>query len=379
MSLILHRPPEKSVLSDWYRRAFAEATELYMVTAYLTEWNATLQLNNGCGSFRLIVGKDFGITRKAACESVMKWLPRHRKSEFLVADLIDGFHPKALFWKSAKGRFAVIGSSNLTKAAFESNYEANYTAKMSAAEFASAKKWMRTIEAQSVVVSADWLSAYKEAKRRPSGGGKKKGQPAGLAPLKPLWLPKPHGSEAQVDIRRHQLRVFRRKRKGLFMLIERCAKGRVTSDEFYDQLPEHWSYELGDRLQGRGWERQGRSANFQELSQCLLRICSADDGDRDDVVRREIDNLKSTGNRARTAFLSELLCLELPKKYPVVNEPVETYLKRIQFKSPKGASEGAKYIDLAKKLRLTLLQNPDHPAKNIAELDAVIWLKYGKK
>jgi hypothetical protein len=30
-------------------------------------------------------------------------------------------------------------------------------------------------------------------------------------------------------------------------------------------------------------------------------------------------------------------------------------------------------------MRNSLLQNPNHPAKNLAELDTVIWLKYGKK
>jgi hypothetical protein len=41
--------------------------------------------------------------------------------------------------------------------------------------------------------------------------------------------------------------------------------------------------------------------------------------------------------------------------------------------------EGARFIDLAKKLRFWLLNDPDHPAKNLAELDTVIWLAYGKK
>jgi hypothetical protein len=52
-----------------------------------------------------------------------------------------------------------------------------------------------------------------------------------------------------------------------------------------------------------------------------------------------------------------------------LNQPVQDYLKAVKFKAPRGASEGARFIDLAKKLRSSLLQNPGHPAKNPAELD----------
>lgn len=74
-----------------------------------------------------------------------------------------------------------------------------------------------------------------------------------------------------------------------------------------------------------------------------------------------------------------MLCLEYPDQYPVLNKPVHNYLKSIKFNAPRGASEEARYIDLAKKLRYSLLQNPNHPARNLAELDTVIWLAFGKK
>jgi hypothetical protein len=146
MKMILHTPSEKGMLSGYYRQAFKEAKELFIVTAYLTEWDETLELNVGCRGFRLIVGKDFGITRKAACETVMQWLPAERKSQFLVADLIDGFHPKAIFWTDGDKCHAVVGSSNLTKAAFETNYEANVYSRISHTEYELAKKWGKQLE-----------------------------------------------------------------------------------------------------------------------------------------------------------------------------------------------------------------------------------------
>jgi hypothetical protein len=52
----------------------------------------------------------------------MRWLPPKPKAQFLVADQIDGFHPKAVFWKEENGKcFAIARSSDLTQAAFKSN------------------------------------------------------------------------------------------------------------------------------------------------------------------------------------------------------------------------------------------------------------------
>ena len=159
MNLILHTPDNEGSLSRQYQRAFAKAVELFIVTAYLTDWDDDLELNPHCRRFRIIIGRDFGITRKAACRKVIEWLPEARKFQFKVADQITGFHPKAVFWKEANGDcFAIIGSSNLTRAAFEMNYEANVYGSVPANDYAAAKVWIRRIEASSVIVSEGWLT-----------------------------------------------------------------------------------------------------------------------------------------------------------------------------------------------------------------------------
>ena len=66
MKLYLHTPNESTELEKGYKRAFTTAIELFIVTAYLTEWDETLKLNIGCKNFRIIIGRDFGITRKFA-------------------------------------------------------------------------------------------------------------------------------------------------------------------------------------------------------------------------------------------------------------------------------------------------------------------------
>jgi len=359
MNLFLHTPNSESDLADHYHRAFNKATELFLVTAYLTEWDVTLTLNPNCRRFRIIVGKDFGITRKAACEAVMRWLPAKRKGQFMVADLIAGFHPKAMFWKEPNDLcFAIIGSSNLTRAAFETNYEANVFSEISLHEYSAAKKWIRNIEKQAISMSEDWLSQYKEAAQSKNGGRKKSVNPPAGTPLVMLKLPRPAGTKKQIANRRIQLAAYRNHRDGLISLFRRCAAGDIDSSEFYAQLPDHWNYENGDRLQGAGWERKGRDSDFRELSRAYLKILNAADEERDDVVEEEIDRLKQKRIATRKALLSELLCLEYPEEYPVLNKPVQNYLVSVKFRAPRGASEGARYIDLDRKLRFSLLQNP---------------------
>lgn len=381
MKLILHTPEGDSELSSYYRQALANAVELFIVTAYLTEWNASLKLNSDCQRFRVIIGKDFGITRKTACQKLMRWLPPNRKGQFMVADGIRGFHPKAVFWKESSGKaFAIVGSSNLTSAAFETNHEANVYCQLSKADYAQGKQWVKRIEKQSVVVSEDWLKKYKEAplKGGRRAGGKRKVEQDDT-PLSAFELPMPRGMQKHIKNRRDQLVAYEKNRGNLIRLFRDCANKKISSKQFYERLPKFWSAEVGDRLQGRGWERTGQSSDFQLLSKSFVKILKSNDEDRDDIVKEEIDWLKDKEVSTRNAFLSEMLCLSFPKEYPVLAYPIRKYMKDIKFKPPRGASEGVCFIYLAKRLRFSLLQNPNHPAKNLAELDTVIWLKYGKK
>lgn len=373
MKLFLHSPNVASNLARIYKEAFTSAVELFVVSAYLTDWDSSLKLNPGCKRFRVIIGKDFGITRKLACEKVRKWLPKGRKSQFMVADNISGFHPKAMFWTDGKGRhFSLIGSSNLTRAAFEKNYEANTFSDISSDDFADAKRWVKEIEKQSVVVSEDWLEQYIESK--PANAGKTSKTSATTAGVTIAFeLPKPPNIAKLIAKRRKQLQVYKQHQERLLALFRLCATGKINSEAFFGRLPSVWSANIGNRLQGAGFERRGKVSDFRLITGSFLRIFAASDDDRDDVVVTEIDALAARSDPARGAFLSEMLCLAFPTEYPVLNKPVREYLRSVKFRAPRGASEGARYLDLSKKLRSSLLQNPKHPAKNIAELDTVLW------
>lgn len=375
VEIILHTSEQRSTLGNHYQAAFKDAVELYVVSAYLTEWDAGVKLTPACKRFRFIIGKDFGITRKNACRKVMKWLPASRKANFLVADEITGFHPKAVIWRNANGQaFMLIGSSNLSRAAFDGNVEANVLVPASEQAFEDAKAWIEWIEARSAPVSEDWLDQYVEAERKPGGSaGKRKTGRREESPVITFKLPRPSKTAQLLRDRRKQLAAYAERRNGLMQLFRSAANGKITSQQFFVELPEHWSMEKGNRLQGKGWERMGKHADLQELAASFVTILDADKRDRDDVVRVELDHLDARGNSARKAFLSEMLCLRFPNEYPVLNDPVRQFLAKNRFTAPRGSSEGARYIDLAKKLRMALRVNPDYPAKNIAELDLLIW------
>ncbi|NMW30454.1 hypothetical protein HKD42_00035 [Altererythrobacter sp. RZ02] len=376
IKLFLHSQGKGSLLPDSYERAFANATELFIVSAYLTNWSYKSKLNKNCHKFLMIVGKDFGLTRKAACEAVLKWVPTKYKVHFRVADQIDGFHPKAVFWREADGRsFAIIGSSNLSLAAFESNCEANVLIEIPESDFEIAGAWVEEIAELAVPVSKDWLDQYCENKPR-GGKGRTSSPDTQKADVLPVWLPRPRGSAAAVRARRKILLEYGRNRDDLISLFRQCADGRISSAAFYRDLPNFWGGGAGGRIQGKGWERQGSRANFQSLAKSFVRVLDAKDGDRDDVVVAEMDRLARLKNPARKAFFSEMLCLEFPEKYPVLNKPVQRYLSDIRFRGAFGLSEGGRYLDLALRLRLSLKQNPKHPAKSLAELDTVIWTEY---
>jgi hypothetical protein len=55
VDLVLHPSIIGGRLSRYYKRAFKDAVELFVVTAYLTDWDRRLELNPKCRSFRIII------------------------------------------------------------------------------------------------------------------------------------------------------------------------------------------------------------------------------------------------------------------------------------------------------------------------------------
>ena len=93
----------------------------------------------------------------------------------------------------------------------------------------------------------------------------------------------------------------------------------------------------------------------------------------DKIVAEQIDRLKRKKNPARKAWLSEMLCQFFPNTYPLLDDPVNQWVKNIGWKLDRGGSEGKKYIDLATRLRSVVKENKPF-VNNLAELDILMQL-----
>jgi HKD family nuclease len=243
-----------------YQRAFDQATELYVVSAYLRTWDTELKLNADCKKFMFVVGKDFGITRKKALHTVREWLEEQERParEFRVAHGITGFHPKAVVWKEPTGQaYMLLGSSNLSDAAFNTNYEANVFIELDALSFQDAKKWFARIADKSASrpVTADWIeNEYVEAPSEGNGGGQPSKSGAGGdefdAPTLPDFPP------VEMEKLLHQRRISRAEfdqyaKRPLLKAMRACAEGRMSDTIFYDELNRIW-YSGTGRIQAQG-------------------------------------------------------------------------------------------------------------------------------
>jgi hypothetical protein len=365
-------------LNSVYEKAVSEAVELYIFSAYLTHWDVKNKLNDKLKEFKFIFGQDFGLSKKNAIRKVLKWIPAHLKFTLMVAQNIQGFHPKAVFWRNDKNRcYALIGSSNLTHAAFNSNYEANILTEISEKEFINAKFWANEIAMKSIPVSEDWLEKYQEAEVSFKKSASSK------SAIGKLFMEMPNYDKKLIEARREQMRNHQTVRKQLKKLIKQCADGKVDNDEFYVEFNKLWSWKnenegngVGNRFQDKGWVRKCKSSDFQKLCCAIQKVFNAPSTEKDSMVANQIDWLRECREMTWRSVFSEMLCQEYPDKYPLLNGPIEEFLRDNQFRSARGASEGSKYIDLSMKLRELLAKQSK--IKNLAELDVLIQAKYRK-
>lgn len=380
--ILLPKKSEGLSLEKIYQRALSRSKELYIVSAYLTEWGIKEELGSQCESFLFIVGKDFGITRKSACRAVMEWLPTDRHQEFMVAESINGFHPKAMFWRELDGKcYALLGSSNLTQAAFSTNFEANGFACITDEQFELASKRIEKVFEVSVTLNETWLDRYQEA-RQPARANDSKTD--NLKETKEAYhLPLPaisalKGYKPFLAQRRDQMKAFRRSRTELEALFRTTSRARLWNetriDDFYYKLSALWYFgEDGSRFQGKGWERKGRNSDFRELSKSLVRVLDAPFAGRDRVVIQEINRLTVMGLPTRGSLFSEMLCQFFPKHYYVLNGPVRDWFASLDIAFPRGLSKGERYVNRARLLRAALKRADNYPAESLAELDCIIW------
>jgi PLD-like domain len=384
-------------LGDEYKRAFSRAKQLHVVSAFLTEWPSDLPISDACTEFRLVVGTDFGTTRLAAVESAIGSLPKRFKGNVQAFNQRGvSFHPKAVLWREPDGQtFILIGSSNLTRAAFESNVEANVTLQLTDAEYTRARAWVQEIEDRSVPVNAAWLRKYVEAPARGGfAGSKSKVKPLkriAESPIFDLALELRGRAERQLFARQLQARRAQRamfdahSRKPLVELLKSTAAKRRWSEAnnltFYDELVRLWAGSEVTRLGGLQWVMLGKHADHQQLAKSLVAILDAPPGERDAVVIFEKDRLHSLGVSTRAAVLTELLCHLFPSRYPILDAPVRLWRATVGFDRRVPGTEGERYVRLAEAMRAAL-KDPGPVGlgiKNLAELDTLIWVKFKRE
>jgi len=381
MKIVLNPDIDKpSALRVAYDRAFKEATELYIASAYLTEWNASNPLNSVCKRVLFVVGTDFGLSRKKAMLEVLRWIPKAASFLFKAVprnQLPGGFHPKVVFWKSKSGEhYCVLGSSNLSKAAFSDNYEANVVLHISKAQFDQLASWLVTVP--SVPISRDWIRhKYKEAS---------------LAKLKELGGPSKLSAHfafksglayaERIQKRRQQQAVFKKLANKIRSQLRHCADRELSDRDFWVWFWQSWANKAQNwRFQGKGLEISGKSAKWHQACQALLAILDSAPSVREDeldhAVSEQLNRLAKLHNPVRGAWFTEMLCHFLPDQYPLKNAPVQRWLQKNHYRGSRGLTFGQRYVELAGQLRAALTSHPGG-ARNLAELDTVIWLQTRK-
>jgi hypothetical protein len=376
---ILLCPNEKQPreLRKVYERAFSEATEAYLATAYLTEWENQLPLGPQCGRAVVLVGTDFGLTRKRAMLNMLRWAAKNRDCLLLAMPCVAnrGFHPKLLVWKDGRGvAHVLVGSSNLSRAAFEANIEANVVMDISDDEYRCITEWLDGFADSdgSIPITEDWINHhYSEASlvRSTSQRGK-------VPQMLRLKLARGRSYSAHLKYRRRQQKAFARIAEKVERAARRCAAGKLTNAVFWETFWRLWSRHPS-RFQGAGMERLGKSADWREACKTLVRVLDARRSHTttarlDLMVAFEIDRLRSLRVPVWRAWLSEMLCHYLPNLYPLSNGPVRKWLKAENWRGRRGTTEGQRYVELARQLRYVLRDRPAG-AMNLAELDQVIW------
>ena len=362
-------------LRDAYNRALNEAEELYIASAFLTDWDITHKLGSACKRLVFLVGTDFGLTRKAAMLNVLRWIPKGPSFSFFAVETQTGsFHPKIVTWKARSGRhYCLVGSSNLSKAAFSNNYEANVLTEISSHDFTRLGAWLDSISANSSAVSKDWIR-FHYTKAKLVHKGRKAGK--GIIQIKLSDLP--HGPACAREVRGHRSSqaAFGKIAKPIRAAARHCSQGKISRSQFWERFWNLWAHHES-RFQGSGLQFTGKSSKWEEACSALIRILDArksSSADQlDHLVIKEIDDLSTMGNPTRHAWLSEMLCHYMPELYPVSNKPVQKWLSKIKLRGRRGMTEGQRYVDLAKKLRLAVQNYHPAGARNLAELDGAIF------
>lgn len=376
---------DENQLERWYKKAIDEAHELYLLTAYLTEWLVKEALNKKCEETIFLIGTDFGLTRKKALSKLLKWFPQEQKNGLLAVTGAYGFHPKLVMWVDGNSRYyIIIGSSNVTIGGFSKNVEANALIEIDVNDFNHLRDrilYLRNTAA--TPISEDWIKtkyceadfAANKAKGRNAKQRGAKNSGMKVADTRHvLELPITKHSLADIRRRRHQQKKFSEIEVQLRQEISACASGKLSGADFYDSMVRLWGGH-DSRFQGQGFQILGKNSDWRETCISLMKIINSSElglFKQDKLVQTEIDRLADKEVSSRGSWLTEMVCHFFPDKYPVLNGPIKLWLKQNGYRAPKKMTEGGRYIDMAIKLRNSV-RSAMPKVRTLDEADTLIW------
>jgi hypothetical protein len=277
----------------------------------------------------------------------------------------SGFHPKAIFWKKGKKYNALIGSSNLSVAAWSSNIELNALVEITKNEYTDLTNWFQDyVIGISPILDQRWLKGYKESPRK----GKPKSDAIEQIDRRIRTL-----GDVDLKIPRQHQKIYDKNKLQFESLIKSCATGAISKEKFYEKM---WKLLKGS-WQGTGWSRSCKNALWDETCRELVKIFKSEESNRDRVVKEVFDSLGASKNPTRGAWLTEILCHHFPFSYPLINNPIKKWVK--QNKIAKVSSiDGNTYLRITRIMRRILKANKTK-FHGFGELDHAIWDKSRKK
>lgn len=373
---VIALPSDGVKIQAIYKNALKRASEIYILSAYLTNWDySNVSINKNCNKFLFIIGTNFGLTRKEACKKVLRWLPSNLKTSFYYNEL-SGFHPKILLYKLNQKSHLLVGSSNLSYGGLSSNYEVNYHTELTTVEYQYIIKWIYEIHSRSNSVNEHWINNYNEGIISQKNNKDLFRQSQEKFSLFTLSIGKKEFEK--LAFRKKQVSKFNRISSDFRELILKCAKKKISNIDFYEI---HFKLRRDSLFQDIQWVIKCKHSKWNLICNSLIKIFTEYENYikspnkqihlLDSVVKNELEYLKKIKHPARNAWFSEVLCQFFPKYYPLINNPIKKWLNTNKIGSPSRSSESSKYLDITVKLR-RLLEN-NEKIKNFAELDAVAW------
>jgi len=342
--------------------AILNADEIWWASAYLTSWPLSKDCipKKNCLICKIVIGSDFGITRKAALFDLYKWA-KPCSADVFINDT-QGFHPKILLWRQGNRHYVFAGSSNLSVAAWSSNIELNIRIPIKKTEFEVLTEWFEyyVIDA-SQRLDPSTIKTYSESKR--TGKRAKKVFAEIDYRIKKL-------RSVDLSVPRKQLRAYNRNKAAFVNIVKACAKSQITKMAFYKTMTEL----LKGTWRGRNAliSMNCKEEDWKETCSGLSGIFSSNKGDRDSVVKKVIDSLQLTGNKTRGAWLSEILCHHYPLDYLLITKPVKEWIRESKIEKLYGIPTGYQYIRISQNMRKYLKVSKDK-FSNFMEMDHAIW------